>query len=123
MVAVAAGTATTVVPPPVSAALSTTVPSALLTTAPCSSALPALSGLLMPLHLSPEALQRVEQVTPLTAVVDLVRLGLTRTTRDGDVVGLAASFTAAAVPTANLTARLLVRLRGTRRWFRWEPRR
>jgi ABC-2 type transport system permease protein len=123
LVAVGAGTAVMVVLALASAALSTTVQSAELTTAPLIVASLALGGLMMPVDLFPETLQRVSQALPLTAVCDLVRLGLSGTTPDGDVVGLAASFSAAAAPTAILAAWFLVGLWATRRLFRWEPRR
>lgn len=123
LAAIVAGTGGMVLLALATAALTRTVQSAELTTAPLVLGSFALGGLMLPMHLYPEALQRVGQVLPGTAVVDLVRLGLTGTTPGGDVVGLSGSFAAAAIPAAILAAWSVVGLWATRRWFRWEPRR
>ena len=75
-----------------------------LTTTPVLIAPLALSGLLFPVDLLPEPLQRLGQVLPLTPVVDLLRLGLTGTTAQGASVDLAASFGPAVVPLLVLAA-------------------
>lgn len=92
------------------------------------SALPVLfvcmlfSGMVVPTANMPDALQQAVQFVPLTPVIDLVRLGLTGQTPDGDTVGFGASFAEAAVPTAIAVVWVYVGWWALRRWFRWEPR-
>jgi ABC-2 type transport system permease protein len=81
------------------------------------------SGAMIPLEILPEPLFRLAQGLPLTPVVDLVRLGLTGTTPNGDVVGLGGTFTAAVLPIMILGAWLAVGGWLIRGRFRWEPRR
>ena len=52
-----------------------------------------------------------------------MRLGLLGVDRDGDHLGTAATFAAAAPSLAVGAAWVLIGLWATRRWFRWEPRR
>jgi ABC-2 type transport system permease protein len=106
-----------------STALTRNVEMAQLTTTPVLIAPLALSGLLFPVDLLPEPLQRLGQVLPLTPVIDLLRLGLTGTTTRGTEVELVASFGPAAGPLLVLGAWVVAGAWATRRWFRWEPRR
>lgn len=107
----------------VSTALTRTVELAQVTTMPVVLVSLFLSGLLFPLDRMPEPVQRLAQVLPLTAVVDLLHLGLSGTTSGGATVGLAGSFAPAAVPVLFLAAWVGAGVCAARRWFRWEPRR
>jgi len=121
--AVGGGTAVFVLLALVSAGLTRTVHLAELTTTPVLVASLALSGLMLPVEQLPGLLGTVAQMLPLTPVVTLVRLGLTGTTGNGQVVDLSGSFVAAVVPLLVLAAWVAVGLWLARRWFRWEPRR
>jgi ABC-2 type transport system permease protein len=123
LAAIVLGTAVFVLLAVASTALTRNVEMAQLTTTPVLIAPLALSGLLFPVDLLPEPLQRLAQVLPLTPVVDLLRLGLTGTTTEGASVDLAASFGPAVVPLLVLAAWVVAGVWATRRWFRWEPRR
>jgi ABC-2 type transport system permease protein len=123
LAAIVLGTAVFVLLAVASTALTRNVEMAQLTTTPVLIAPLALSGLLFPVDLLPEPLQRLAQVLPLTPVVDLLRLGLTGTTTEGASVDLAASFGSAVVPLLVLAAWVVAGVWATRRWFRWEPRR
>ncbi|TDC45550.1 ABC transporter permease [Jiangella ureilytica] len=70
----------------------------------------------------PDTAQAVVRFIPLSPVVDLVGLGLTGQTSDGDTVGFAASWGEAAQPAAIAVAWIVLGLWALRRWFRWEPR-
>jgi ABC-2 type transport system permease protein len=123
LAAIVLGTAVFVLLAVASTALTRNVEMAQVTTTPVLLAPLALSGLLFPVDLLPEPLQRLGQVLPLTPVVDLLRLGLTGTTTEGASVDLAASFGPAVVPLLVLAAWVVAGVWATRRWFRWEPRR
>jgi ABC-2 type transport system permease protein len=123
LAAIVLGTALFVLLALASTALTRNVEMAQLTTTPVLVAPLALSGLLFPVDLLPEPLQRVGEVLPLTPVVDLLRLGLTGTTTAGAGVDLAASFGPAVVPLLVLAGWVVAGLWATRRWFRWDPRR
>jgi ABC-2 type transport system permease protein len=123
LAAVVAGTAVFVLLAAASTALTRTVEMAQVTTAPVLLVSMLLSGVMFPLDVLPEPLQRLAQVLPLTPVVDLLRLGLTGTTGQGATVGVAASFGPALVPVLVLTGWVAAGVWATRRWFRWEPRR
>jgi ABC-2 type transport system permease protein len=123
LAAIPGGTAVFVLLAVVSTAPSRNVQMVELTTTPVLIASMALSGLMFPLYQLPEPLQRLGQVMPLTPVIDLLRLGLAGTTRQGDTVTSAASFGPAALPVLVLAAWLAVGAWASRRWFRWEPRR
>ena len=123
LAAIVLGTAAFALLAVASTALTGNVEMAQMTTAPVLIAPLALSGLLFPVDLLPEPLQRLGQVLPLTPVVDLLRLGLTGTTTSGAVVDPAGSFGPAAVPLLVLAAWVAAGVWAMRRWFRWEPRR
>jgi ABC-2 type transport system permease protein len=96
-------------------ALTRTVEMAQVTAMPILVVPFVLSGLALPLAQFPEPLARLARVSPLTPVVDLVRLGLTGTAPGGAVVDLAASFGAAVVPVAILCAWVAAGIWATRR--------
>jgi ABC-2 type transport system permease protein len=123
LAAIVLGTVVFVLLATASTALTRNVEMAQLTTTPVLAAPLVLSGLLFPVDVLPEPLQRLGQVLPLTPVVDLLRLGLTGTTTQGASVDLVASFGPAAVPLLLLAAWVVAGVWATRRWFRWEPRR
>lgn len=123
LAAVVLGTAVFVLLAAASTALTRNVEMAQLTTTPVLLAPLALSGLLFPVDLLPEPLQRLGQVLPLTPVVDLLRLGLTGTATQGAGVDLAASFGSAVGPLLVLVAWVAAGVWATRRFIRWEPRR
>jgi ABC-2 type transport system permease protein len=123
LAAIILGTAVFVLLALASTALTRNVEMAQLTTTPVLVAPLALSGLLFPVDLLPEPLQRLGQVLPLTPVVDLLRLGLTGTTTQGASVDLSASFGPAVVPLLVLAAWVVAGVWATRRLIRWEPRR
>jgi ABC-2 type transport system permease protein len=104
-------------------ALTTTVEMAQLTATPMLVGSSVLSGVMFPVDALPEPVQWIAQGLPITAMVDLLRLGLTGTTADGTSVGWAGSFVSAAVPVLILTAWVAAGVLAARRWFRWEPRR
>ncbi|PZF79675.1 ABC transporter permease [Jiangella anatolica] len=81
-----------------------------------------LSGVAMPADSLPDGVRTALQFVPLTPIVDLIQLGLTGRTPDGDTVGFAASWAEAAVPLAITVAWLAIGVWALRRWFRWEPR-
>jgi ABC-2 type transport system permease protein len=123
LAAIVLGTAVFVLLAVASTALTRNVEMAQLTTTPVLLAPLALSGLLFPVDLLPEPLQRLGELLPLTPVVDLLRLGLTGTTAQGASVELTASFGPAVGPLLVLVAWVVAGVWATRRWFRWEPRR
>jgi ABC-2 type transport system permease protein len=123
LVAVVLGTAVFVLLAAVSTALTRTVEMAQVTTMPVLLVPTILSGAIFPLEDLSDPLQHLANVLPLTPVVDLLRLGLTGTTRDGASVDLVGSFGPAVVPVLILAAWVAAGMWATRRWFRWEPRR
>jgi len=106
-----------------STAMTRTVEMAQVTTAPLLFVPLALCGLAAPIGQLPAGFAQVAEVMPLTPIVDLMRLGLLGVDRDGDHLGTAATFAAAAPSLAVGAAWVLIGLWATRRWFRWEPRR
>ncbi|TDD71329.1 ABC transporter permease [Jiangella aurantiaca] len=80
------------------------------------------SGVVVPADSVPDAVQDVFQFVPLTPVLDLLQLGLTGRTADGDTVGFGASFSAAAFPLIIMGLWIVNGIAALRRWFRWEPR-
>jgi ABC-2 type transport system permease protein len=121
VVGLALGSAVFVLLAMVTTIITRSVAMAQITTTPLLLASMLLSGLL-PGNL-PETLQRLADLLPLTAVVQLLRLGLTGTTTTGAPSDLAGTFTTAAVPLLILLAWTAAAAWVTRRWFRWEPRR
>ena len=86
------GTAVFVLLATASTAITRTVEMAQVTTMPVLLVPMVLSGLFVPLDEFPAVVQRVADLTPLTAVLQLLRLGLEETAPDGSAVGFAASF-------------------------------
>jgi ABC-2 type transport system permease protein len=123
LAAIAGGTGVFVLLAMASTAWTPSVRMAEVTTTPVLVISMTMSGLMFPLRELPVPLQWLAQVMPLTPVVDLMRLGLTGTTPDGDTVASAASFGSAAVPAIILAGWLGAGAWTARRWFRWEPRR
>ncbi|RIQ19531.1 ABC transporter permease [Jiangella rhizosphaerae] len=80
------------------------------------------SGVVVPADSVPDRVRDVAQFIPLTPIVDLIQLGLTGQTPDGDTVGFAASWAEAAAPLAVMAAWIAIGAWALRRWFRWEPR-
>ena len=115
------GTAVFVLLAMVTTTITRSVAMAQITTTPMLLASMLLSGLL-PGDL-PETLQRLADLLPLTAVVQLLRLGLTGTTTTGSQLNVAGTLTTAMVPLLILLAWTAAAAWVTRRWFRWEPRR
>jgi ABC-2 type transport system permease protein len=81
------------------------------------------SGALAPLDAFPGPMRALAQGLPLSAVAQLMRLGLTGTTPDGGIVHGGALMGAAIVPLLVLIGWLVASAWAVRRWFRWEPRR
>ena len=104
-------------------ALTRTVEMAQLTTTPLLLIPLTFSGLYYPLSDLPEPLEQLARLLPLTPVVELLRLGLSGTTRDGSTVDIGGSFGPAVQPVLVLLAWVVVGGLATRRWFKWEPRR
>ncbi|MGC4937720.1 ABC transporter permease [Kribbella sp. DT2] len=120
LLAVLLGTLLFVLLAAASTALAPTVDAAQVVTAPVMFVTLTFSGLYLPLN---GPLEYVGRALPLTPVVDLLRLGLSGTTRDGAAVGLAGSFAHAVPAVLVLLGWVVVGAWATRRWFRWEPRR
>jgi ABC-2 type transport system permease protein len=123
LAALVLGTAVCVLFAAATTALTSTVEMAQLTATPLLVVSSILSGVMFPLDALPDPVQSVAEVLPVTAVVDVIRLGLTGTTGDGVTLGFAASTASAAVPVLVLAAWVVAGVWATRRWFRWEPRR
>ena len=120
--AVLLGTAVFVLLAAVTTVVTRTVELAQVTTLPVLMLSLVFSGMLFPLATLTEPLRSVARVLPLTAVVELMRLGLTGTAADGHHLGLAATFGAAVIPVLVLAAWIAAGTWAARRWFRWEPR-
>ncbi len=120
LIAVLLGTLVFVLLAAASTALAPTVEVAQMVTAPVMFVVLTFSGLYIPLS---GPLEYVGRALPLSPVVELLRLGLSGTTRDGSTVGLAGSFAHAVPAVLVLLAWVVVGAWATRRWFRWEPRR
>ena len=97
--------------------------SAQITTLPVVVGATALSGLFFPLSVLPEALVAVARLLPVTPVVELVQLGLTGRTWDGEAVAGADLWWAALAPLAVAAAWVVLAGAASRRWFRWAPER
>ncbi len=104
-----------------SAGLTRTVETAQLTTLPVLMVATALSGLVLPLHVLPDVVERIAQWTPMYPVVALLQHGLGAVALDGTVAsGALADVTQ---PLAALALWIVLGALATRRWMRWEPRR
>jgi ABC-2 type transport system permease protein len=97
--------------------------SAQITTLPVVLGATALSGVFFPLTMLPEALAAVARLLPLTPVIELVQLGLTGRTWEGEAVAGAELWWAALGPLGTTVAWVLVAGAVSLRWFRWAPRR
>jgi ABC-type multidrug transport system permease subunit len=97
--------------------------SAQITTLPVVFVTMALSGLVFPLSALPDALATAARLLPVTPVVELVQLGLSGRTWDGEVVAGAELWWAALGPLGTLLAWTALAALATARWFRWAPRR
>jgi ABC-2 type transport system permease protein len=104
----------------VTSAVTRSAEMAQVTTLPALVVSIAGSGLLVPLAAAPDAVRAVAQALPLTAVTELLRLGLDQ---GGTQPGLAGGLGAAAGPVLVLAAWIAAGGWAARRWFRWEPRR
>ncbi|SCX45109.1 ABC-2 type transport system permease protein [Klenkia marina] len=100
-----------------------TAESAQITTLPIVLVSSALSGLFFPLSVLPEGLANIARFLPVTPVVDLLHLGFSGTTWEGDPVGDVSVWTWAAFPAGLLVAWIVVAALLARRGFRWAPRR
>lgn len=123
VLAVAAGAALMAVLAAVSSSFTRTPEMAQVTTLPVMFASTALSGVLFPLTLLPDALAASARLLPLTPVVELTRLGLLGRTWDGSAVDWTGAWTAAVVPLAVLAVWLVGGVRLARSTFRWAPER
>jgi ABC-2 type transport system permease protein len=120
---VVAGTVVCVLLAAVSTAFTRTVELAQVTTLPVLLVCMLGSGALIPLEAMPEAVRAVARFVPLTPVVDLLRLGWLGTADSAAPVDVAGTFAAAVAPLGIIAAWVVIGVYGTRRWFRWEPRR
>ena len=123
LLAVLLGTALVVALATASTTFTRTPESAQITTLPVVLVATALSGLFFPLSVLPDALATVARLLPVTPVVELVQLGLTGRTWDGQVVAGAELWWAALGPLGTLLAWTAIAVLATARWFRWAPRR
>lgn len=97
--------------------------SAQITTLPIVLVNTALSGILYPLTIFPDALATVARLLPVTPVIELVQLGLTGTTWEGKAVAGGELWSAALQPLAVLAAWVVIGGVAAARGFRWAPRR
>lgn len=81
------------------------------------------SGLVVPLEVLPEPLTRVLGLLPMSAAMDLVRLGWVGTTGAGEPGSFVEVLGSGGVPAAILLGWVVCGVRVVRRGFRWEPRR
>jgi ABC-2 type transport system permease protein len=100
-----------------------TAESAQITTLPIVLVSTALSGMFFPLSVLPEWLSGIARFLPVTPVVDLLHLGFSGTTWEGDPVGDVSVWTWAVFPAGVLVAWIVVGTVLARRGFRWAPRR
>lgn len=107
----------------VTAVWTRTVELAQLTSVPLMMASLVCSGLMFPVSRLPASLEPVANALPLTAVVDLLGLGLAGRTREGDPVRFWNAFIEGGQPLFILVMWAAASVWGARRWFQWEPRR
>ncbi|ACQ79842.1 ABC-2 type transporter [Beutenbergia cavernae DSM 12333] len=123
LLALVGGTAVFALLAAASSGLTRTVESAQLTTLPVLIVTMVFSGGTLPLDLLPDGVQRVAELTPLNPVIELIRLGLTGTSADGETLTFTGTLAEAALPGAILAAWVLLSAFAASRWMRWEPRR
>jgi ABC-2 type transport system permease protein len=123
LVAVVGGAALMVLLAAASTAFTRTPESAQITTLPLVVAATALSGMFFPLDVLPGTLTTVARLLPVTPITELLRLGLTGTTWDGETVDAAGAWAAGLQPLAVLAGWLVLGALAARTWFRWAPRR
>ncbi|WP_413452631.1 ABC transporter permease [Georgenia phoenicis] len=121
LLALAGGVVVFVLLAAASAGLTRTVETAQLTTLPVLMVATALSGLTVPLHLLPGAVEQVAQWTPMYPVVALMQHGLGAAMLDGTVPS--GALADVAQPIAALALWIVLGALAARRWMRWEPRR
>lgn len=107
----------------VSSAFSSTVESVQVTTLPFILVLMAAPGFAVPASVVPDTFLAVARFLPMSPVVELIELGIAGVDRSGEVLDLAGTFSAAALPFAVLVAWGAIGVWATIRYFRWEPRR
>ena len=107
----------------VSSAFSSTVESVQVTTLPLILVLMAAPGFAVPASVMPDTFLAVARFLPMSPVVELIELGIAGVDRSGEVLDLAGTFSAAALPVAVLVAWGAIGVWATIRYFRWEPRR
>jgi ABC-2 type transport system permease protein len=107
----------------ISSAFSSTVESVQVTTLPLILVLMAAPGFAVPASVMPDAFLDIARFLPMSPVVELIELGISGVGRSGEVLDLAGTFSAAALPLAVLVAWGVVGVTATIRYFRWEPRR
>lgn len=100
-----------------------TAESAQITTLPIVLVSSALSGMFFPLSTLPEWLSGIARFLPVTPVVDLLHLGFSGTTWEGEPIGDVSVWTWAVFPAGVLVAWIVVAAVLARRGFRWAPRR
>jgi len=103
--------------------LSRTVESAQLTTLPLLIVAIPFAGLFGAPGAGSGVLDTIGTFTPLRPITDLMLLGAGGIDGDGQVLTLAETFGAAAVPVTVLAAWTALGVLAARRWMRWEPRR
>ncbi|MFV0253470.1 MAG: ABC transporter permease [Beutenbergiaceae bacterium] len=104
-----------------STAFTKTVEAAQLTTMPFLLGAILLSGLLFPTPEGPTAW--LFDLSPAAPIVQLLQLGLTGVSADGQSVDFLGSFAAAGQPLLVMIAWVAIGIELTRRYLRWEPRR
>jgi len=123
VVAVLGGVVLMVLLAAASTSFTRTPEAAQITTLPIVLVNTALSGILYPLSIFPEALATVARFLPVTPVIELLQLGLAGTTWDGEVVSGGELWSSALQPLAVLAAWIVVGAVVAAKGFRWAPRR
>jgi len=121
VLAVAGGTILFALLAAASSGFTRTVEAAQLSTLPVLMVATALSGLALPLHLMPGAVEQVAQWSPLYPVVALLQHGFGAVAPDGTVASGALGDVAQ--PVAAMAVWIALGVLAATRWMRWEPRR
>ena len=121
VLAVAGGTILFALLAAASSGFTRTVEAAQLSTLPVLMVATALSGLTLPLHLMPGAVEQVAQWSPLYPVVALLQHGFGAVAPDGTVASGALGDVAQ--PAAAMAVWIALGVLAATRWMRWEPRR